>query len=57
MILTMFRIFRNPNNPKKKLYLTPGPKEWAKYEVDWPRYDPINQAYMHLGERRIVIGN
>ncbi|XP_077295695.1 uncharacterized protein LOC143917932 [Arctopsyche grandis] len=46
---TNFAKTGNPNRPRKSSYLTLGPKDWTKYDIEWPKYNPINQSYLYLG--------
>nr|XP_012150362.1 PREDICTED: uncharacterized protein LOC100877010 isoform X2 [Megachile rotundata] len=43
-----FAYVGNPNIAKRYPYLTDGPREWSKYEIEWPEYDPQNQTYLNL---------
>ncbi|XP_076237857.1 uncharacterized protein LOC143181361 [Calliopsis andreniformis] len=43
-----FAYVGNPNIAKRYPYLTDGLKEWDQYEVEWPEYDPRNQAYLNI---------
>ncbi|EZA54823.1 Neuroligin-4, X-linked [Ooceraea biroi] len=43
-----FAYIGSPYIAKRYPYLTNAFKEWGRYEIEWPEYDPVNQTYFNL---------
>lgn len=46
--------FRNPKAPYHDHYLNLGPKEWERYDIDWPGFNAANMYYLNIGIPPVV---
>ncbi|XP_059619830.1 neuroligin-4, X-linked [Phlebotomus argentipes] len=44
----------NPKAPWRDRFLNANPIEWARFDIDWPEYNQINQSYLHLNSHPVV---
>uniref|UniRef100_A0A1B0CTL9 Carboxylesterase type B domain-containing protein n=2 Tax=Lutzomyia longipalpis TaxID=7200 RepID=A0A1B0CTL9_LUTLO len=51
---TNFAKTGNPKAPWRDKFLNLNPIEWARFDIDWPEYNQINQSYLHLNSHPVV---
>lgn len=44
----------NPKAPYHDHYLNLGPKEWERYDIDWPGFNAANMYYLNIGIPPVV---
>ncbi|GAB0094904.1 Carboxylic ester hydrolase [Sergentomyia squamirostris] len=51
---TNFAKTGNPKAPWRDKFLNGNPIEWARFDMDWPEYNQLNQSYLHLNSHPMV---
>uniref|UniRef100_A0A1B0GQE1 Carboxylesterase type B domain-containing protein n=1 Tax=Phlebotomus papatasi TaxID=29031 RepID=A0A1B0GQE1_PHLPP len=51
---TNFAKTGNPKAPWRDKFLNGNPIEWARFDIDWPEYNQINQSYLHLNSHPAI---